>query len=627
MKRYLITLLLILLALPLQAQPTDRLQIVRVDSSNFPLMRFNLRAEDGQRVPYSLGGLGGLILRENGELVADYELTAVPVGVDLLFVLDVNETVTPQVDGSTPRLDLMLGVVERYASQFMSLSDLDRVTLIVPNDGYSDGRFLLQDATSPDAVRTAVASYTPPDEPPDTPLQEMITLGLDHLIASAENGRFQALFLLSDAHQLNDQLDFDGVTETAVAHDIPLYTAILGPTATTQAINSASQLATPSRAGYVHVTQVGAVDSLYLVWQRQSNQAQIRYTSPVRRGGPQIVAVSLGELTHTFTFDLTLLPPDLVIGLGNLITRQGAAHDTPLTDLEPIAVEFPVAVTWPDEKPRRLAEFIWTIDEQPQPAPDSLIPDADGQLWLTWPLADFRPDTYEIRAAARDEWGLSSTTEPLLVRLVAERPLPPTPTPEPTPVPGVLDTMATTLSTALATAVDTVVTTTGEEAQDYLPLLLVTGLAALFLLLVRYRRRRWSVAPTQTAPSSPQPRPPPTPVGDGRLPVLELVGDGGINGRFLPLASDNVTLGRDRQAVDIVFNDRSVSLLHARIRRRDDAYWLYDEGSSDGTELNYERLGLAPRNLNDGDQIHLGRVQLRFHLLPAELIAALEEEE
>jgi predicted component of type VI protein secretion system len=78
--------------------------------------------------------------------------------------------------------------------------------------------------------------------------------------------------------------------------------------------------------------------------------------------------------------------------------------------------------------------------------------------------------------------------------------------------------------------------------------------------------------------------------------------------------------------VDIVFSDRSVSRLHARIRRRDNGYWLYDEGSSEGTELNYERLGLAPRSLNDGDQIHLGRVQLRFRLLPAEMVAALEEE-
>ena len=607
MKRCLILLLLILLALPVPvtAQAADRLQIVRVDSRDFPQMRLNLRAEDGQRVPYSVARLDDLLLRENGELINTYELTAVPVGIDLLFVLDVNGT-------SAAQLDLMQAVVERYANQFMSLSDLDRVTLLVPAETGSNGRFLVQNATTPDAVRTAVASYVPPAEPQTAPLPAMMRMGLDHLIETAENGRFQALLLLSDANQLGEQLDIEGVVETAVAHDIPLYTAVVGPTITTQANNNASQLATPTRAGHVHAPQVNAIDNFYLIWQRQSNQVQLRYNSPIRTGGPQIVAVSLDELQHTFTFDLTLLPAELTIGLDNLILRQGDAPDTPLPDLAPASIDFPVTITWPDERPRRVVDFIWTVNEQPQPPLDSLMLDENGRLWLTWPIANLRPDTYEIRAAVRDEWGQSNVTEPLRVRIVAERPLPPTPTPAPTPAPGVLDIAAVA------------VVTTGAAAQDYLLPLLLTGLAALLLLIIRARWRRPAV-PAKPAPS-PSP-PPPTPVVDGRLAVLELVGEGAGQPHFLPLASDNVTLGRDPQAVDIVFNDRSVSLLHARIRCRDNGYWLYDEGSADGTELNYERLGLAPRGLNDGDRIHLGRVQLRFRLLPAEMIAALEEEE
>ncbi len=628
MKRYLILLFLILLVLPAQAQTADRLQIVRVDSRDFPQMRLNLQAEDGQRVPYSAGSLDNLLLRENGELINEYDLTAVPVGIDLLFVLDVNET-------SAAQLELMQAVVERYANQFMSLSDLDRVTLVVPDETYNNGRFLLQNATTPDAVRAAIAAYTLPAEPQVTPLENMMTLGLNHLIETAENGRFQALLLLSDADQLNEQLDFEALTETAVVHDIPLYTAVVGPIITTQALNNANQLAIPTRASHVHASQVNAINSLYLIWQRQSNQVQLRYTSLIRSGGPQIVAVSLGQLRHTFTFELALLPADLIIGLDSLILRQGEAVDTPLNDLEPTSIDFPVTVNWPDDKPRRLVDFVWTVNEQPQPPIDSLVPDADGRLWLTWPLANLSPDTYEIRAAVRDEWGQSGTTEPLRVRIVAERPPPPTPTPEPTPAPGLLDT-------AVSVAV-----MTGEAAQDYLTPLLMVGLAALLLLIIRARWRRRPAAATGPAPPAP-PRPPPTPVADGRLPVLELLSGSSVKviedssldteadnsvldppspAYFLPLARDNVTLGRDRQAVDIVFNDHTVSRLHARIRRRDNSYWLYDEGSSDGTELNFERLGLAPRSLNDGDRIHLGRVQLRFRLLPAEMITALEEEE
>jgi predicted component of type VI protein secretion system len=44
------------------------------------------------------------------------------------------------------------------------------------------------------------------------------------------------------------------------------------------------------------------------------------------------------------------------------------------------------------------------------------------------------------------------------------------------------------------------------------------------------------------------------------------------------------------------------------------AYRIYDEGSSSGTYVNYERVSLYPRELNDKDDIHLGRVHVRFHL-------------
>ena len=64
----------------------------------------------------------------------------------------------------------------------------------------------------------------------------------------------------------------------------------------------------------------------------------------------------------------------------------------------------------------------------------------------------------------------------------------------------------------------------------------------------------------------------------------------------------------------LVLDNKSVGRLHARIRWRDGRYWLYDEGSASGTTLNFERLGLAPHPLQDGDQIQMGRLRLRFWL-------------
>jgi hypothetical protein len=43
-------------------------------------------------------------------------------------------------------------------------------------------------------------------------------------------------------------------------------------------------------------------------------------------------------------------------------------------------------------------------------------------------------------------------------------------------------------------------------------------------------------------------------------------------------------------------------------------YRLYDEGSASGTYLNYERIGLTPRVINNNDDLHFGRVHLKFHI-------------
>jgi predicted component of type VI protein secretion system len=82
----------------------------------------------------------------------------------------------------------------------------------------------------------------------------------------------------------------------------------------------------------------------------------------------------------------------------------------------------------------------------------------------------------------------------------------------------------------------------------------------------------------------------------------------------VPLSGNNVALGRDPKLSQLVFKDKSVSRLHARIMQSGGEYRLYDEGSASGTYHNYERVGLTPQTLKDNDDIHLGRVHLRFRL-------------
>jgi predicted component of type VI protein secretion system len=85
----------------------------------------------------------------------------------------------------------------------------------------------------------------------------------------------------------------------------------------------------------------------------------------------------------------------------------------------------------------------------------------------------------------------------------------------------------------------------------------------------------------------------------------------------IPVAGSNLAIGRDPNLAQIVLSDKSVSRLHARIMESGGAYRLYDEGSASGTYRNFERVGLTPQALGDNDDIHIGRVHLRFRLAAA----------
>ena len=151
---------------------------------------------------------------------------------------------------------------------------------------------------------------------------------------------------------------------------------------------------------------------------------------------------------------------------------------------------------------------------------------------------------------------------------------------------------------------------------DWLLVLVGLGLFGLLLLLIRW----WQQRPAKVTLRPPREKSEITAREDeavGPLVAsLHLVEDAPGNATDIVLDGDNLAIGRDHEVAQIVFGDDSVARLHARIRQRNGRYYLYDEGSANGTFLNHNRLGLSPRQLQDGDEIRLGRLLLRFHLRP-----------
>jgi FHA domain-containing protein len=75
------------------------------------------------------------------------------------------------------------------------------------------------------------------------------------------------------------------------------------------------------------------------------------------------------------------------------------------------------------------------------------------------------------------------------------------------------------------------------------------------------------------------------------------------------LEDQRVVLGRSREC-DITLDDPNVSRRHAEIRRENGAYWIVDLNSTNGIEVNGERVDRA--RLTHADTIVIGKTELRF---------------
>ncbi len=88
-------------------------------------------------------------------------------------------------------------------------------------------------------------------------------------------------------------------------------------------------------------------------------------------------------------------------------------------------------------------------------------------------------------------------------------------------------------------------------------------------------------------------------------------------GKVLPVDGPLISIGREKSN-DIVINDIEVSRKHALLRFENGSYLLQDNGSTNGTFLDGDRL-MGPCVLHGGEIISLGEnTSLVFEVLPLE---------
>lgn len=570
----------------------QRIRITAVNTTTFPDITVRLLTRDGEGRPFS--DPGGLSLQENGVAIGEVVPTQTAVGVDVTFVIDANPTLDEVDDNSgLTRQAKVEASISHFAADFMRTDGLDVVSVVVPEVGGVNGRFHIEADSDPNSVRQAMGRFEP-GALSETPLGAMLELA----IAGAkgrENGRFQAILLFTDGASLGQQLDFPTLLTQAADADIPIYAAILGARADDNEVANVQQLALPTHAFYVHMPQPENADPIYTVWQAQQQQWQVGYRSLLRQSGAVTVAAAWNGATATASEQVELMPPRLSLLLPDrVIQRVGEAPDTPLAALRPGNIVLPLQIEWPNGAARVLTEAKLFVNGQPAAMGEIL---ADGGVQFGWDLQTVSAGQYQLVAVVSDELGVQATSEPLLVEVRLERPL------------SLLTPAAT------AAAVEPAVPLPGMSLGQVL--LLLGGLALLGLLL--FFLRWWGTRPGKGMVAEVVPVVREKGVGSGgetavnpTFPTLVCT-DAAVPLGTVTLLADNITFGRDADHANIVLPDRSVSRLHARIRQSGGGYWLYDEGSANGTLRNFERLGLAPQPLADGDEVQMGRIKMRFY--------------
>ena len=86
--------------------------------------------------------------------------------------------------------------------------------------------------------------------------------------------------------------------------------------------------------------------------------------------------------------------------------------------------------------------------------------------------------------------------------------------------------------------------------------------------------------------------------------------DGPESGKKFPIFWDQITIGRGEYNT-VVTNDQAVSIEHAKIKKVNNAFLLFDLASDNGTFLNGKKL-LRPKPLYDWDEIKIGRTLFIF---------------
>lgn len=589
-----------------EPSPSGTAQFTAVDVNSFPEVHAYLQVQDA--AGGHIAGLGpeAFAVTENSTAVASVAVLEAELGVQVVFVLEASAAFKTRDVNGLSRLDYAREALEGFLEA--GLSQADDLTLVG-----SEG-LLVAHVSSAAPVRDALSRYAPEFTGSADPYA-LLNSGLNFAAdVPPRPGMRRVLIYLSNglpgtAGALED------VAARAQAAQIQIHTVFVGPdgaldTAGAQALR---QLAEQTGGLDLFLRAPAALDPVFKILSQQRQQYRLTYRSAVNLTGQHTLAARL-----TLPTGATLPAPSVMFQMRVEPPQVNVPNPPARLSLAEVGAEYPlpVQVLFPDGHPRQLRMMELVVDGQPVDARTA------GEVSaVVWPLAGYTTSlTRTVQIRVTDELGLSAASKPVEVFVEA-------------------------LPVVVAAAQPA-----GQPPGLELIVMVLAGVGVVAAGagggLWWYWRRRGapdrsvSVSAPRPAPFDPKqtlPLPAVAPTRRRHLPrlhfasrgarvkrlgpaYLEVVeaGGGGAQGDEIELVGPRLRVGRDPQVAEVVFPDRSVSRLHARIEATGPgAFRIYDEGSTSGTWVNFVQVEpAAGQELHHGDLINLGRVQLRFKARP-----------
>jgi hypothetical protein len=578
-----------------RAQSGARLNLYHLQTDDFPTMTAGLDVFDSAGNLVSGLRPDTITLLEDGQPVPVNTLEELPVGVQFAVAFDPGPTFASRGISGGKRYDSIEQVLKDWATTHDdSLGD---DLSFVPTEGTVSAH-LTTGAAFSDAltVYSPALLYT-------TPSLGTLSQALDAVSeAPPQEGMKRAVLFVTSPPTSDALPTLQDLTQRARGQDIRVFVWIVTSPAyfSTSGADALRELATQTGGQYILFSGEEPLPGLetYLVPLRDTYR--LTYTSSIRSsGGHSLVAqVDLNGETVTsqpVTFELDIQPPNpmLVAPPEQVVRSAPDENTTNPTAFLPSRQAIDVLVEFPDGRTRPLVSTVLYVDDQK--VAENTSPPFDR---FTWDLSGYTVSgQHLLQVEAVDDLGLSkvSVGVPVTVTVVQ-------------PQAGLLSFLGRNrLWVALGA-------------------ILVSGVL-LGAILVGSRTRRAKRVGSRGSRKDPLTQPVPGELARRgmRLPwarplkqpeayLVRLREDGQpMNAPSVPILVPTMSFGSDPLQVTRILDDPSVSPLHARLSRENGEYILADEGSTAGTWVNYEQL-TAPRRLQHGDVLHIGRLSYRFML-------------